>query len=423
MVAAPSAPRGRRPEAIPARNRLPKVELTSVHHQTRLPCSKICLSARRDAATPSPFVDNRDRCYSDRMVMGSSTRPEYDRRYAALFDRFCSSEEPASLTEAVVAFCRELITAGVSAMDIKGIHDAVVDDVTDPDDPRAVAAHRLLLEMLFAYGSEFSALSERLLADADAAEQAGIEGAERAEETRLTLLASVSHELGNPLMVVKVNVASIRKFLEERDSWPEALDQREADVAFAVDRMIALREELLAASRNEQRELEITGLPLIHVLRRVVRWGELNASEKSIQVTVDCQPALPYVMADVGALQSILTNLLSNAIRYTPQGGAVDITAKQERDQVVVEVTDNGIGISEEDQLRIYERFYRTDEAKKSTSLGVGLGLAITRDLMSSLGGTVDVRSKVGVGSTFRIALPVAPAAETPETDHPHSSR
>lgn len=342
------------------------------------------------------------------MVNGSG--PALDARYAALFQRFCGGEEPTSLTEAVTELCREFIAAAVSPMDIKAIHDAAVEDATDPDDPRVVVAHRMLLEMLFAYGAEFSALSDRLLADADAA----AEGAERAEEARLTLLASVSHELGNPLMVVKVNVASIRKFLEARGSWPEDLSQRESDVGFAVDRMIALREELLAASRNEQRELEIVGLPLIHVLSRVVRWGELNAAEKSIEVTVDCPPGLPYVMADVEALQSILTNLLSNAIRYTPRGGRVGITARQKGAEVVVEVTDNGIGISEDDQLHIYERFYRTAEAKRTTAFGVGLGLAITRDLVSSLGGTIEVRSQVGVGSTFRIALLAADAAAAP---------
>lgn len=350
--------------------------------------------------------------------MENGSTPALIQQYAALYERFCTSEDLASLPETMTTLCREFMAAGVSPMDIKSIHEGVVvdagapADATETDDPRVVVANRMLLEMLFAYGAEFSALSERLMADADAAEEARVEGADRAEEARLALLAGVSHELGNPLMVVKVNVASIRQFLEARGSWPEDLNQREADVGFAVDRMIALREELLAASRNEQRTLEIIGLPLVHVLRRVVRWGELNAAEKSIEVTVDVRPGLPYVMADVGALQSILTNLLSNAIRYTPAGGKISITATHEGAEIVVEVTDNGTGISEDDQPRIYERFFRSEEAKRATAFGVGLGLAITRDLVSSLGGTIEVKSQVGVGSTFRVALPAAEAAE-----------
>ena len=138
---------------------------------------------------------------------------------------------------------------------------------------------------------------------------------------------------------------------------------------------------------------------------RVVRWGRLSASDK-VSITEDYSPDLPYVLADQGALQSILTNLLSNAIRYTPTGGSISVRARPDDSNVVVEVADTGIGISEDDQLRIYERFYRTEEAKSATTFGVGLGLAITRDLVSSLTGTIDVRSEVGVGSTFTVTLP-----------------
>jgi signal transduction histidine kinase len=301
------------------------------------------------------------------------------------------------------------IAEGIGPMDIKGIHEAAVASLIADDDAEAlVGAHRFLLEVLFAYGAAYSALSERLLAEADAADLARSEEAEQAERDRLELLAGVSHELGNPLMIVKVNVASIRKFLEERGNWPEDLSQREADVEFAVDRMLSLREELLAASRNEQRELEVVAMPLGHVLRRVVRWARMSAADKSIELVEDHSADLPYVMADDGALQSIFTNLLSNAIRYTKSGGTVKVTGTAEGAEVVVTVADTGIGISEDEQLHIYERFYRTDEAKRVVSFGVGLGLAITRDLVSALSGTIKVASEPGVGSTFRVSLPLA---------------
>ena len=325
--------------------------------------------------------------------------------YASLLRRYCSGEEPELLTEGA-ALGEELISAGIAPMEIKAIHDAAVAEVVDPESTKeVVAAHRLLLEVLLSYGAAYSARTELLLAEADAAEQARGEGAERADQGRLALLAGVSHELGNPLTVVKVNVASIRRFLEERGGWYEDLNEREADVTFAVDRMMSLREELLAASRNEQRELEIVPLPILRLLHRVVRWGRLSASNK-VTITEDYSPDLPYVLADDGALQSILTNLLSNAIRYTPSGGSIAVRARPESSNVVVEVADTGIGIAEDDQLRIYERFYRTEEAKSATTFGVGLGLAITRDLVSSLTGTIEVRSEVGVGSTFTVTLP-----------------
>ena len=345
--------------------------------------------------------------------MTEEPRHEFDKTYASLLNRFCSSEDPSPLTEAASALGQQFLAAGIGPMDIKAIHDTAVTENGDVDDAQAlVSAHRLLLEVLLAYGVAYSAHSERLLAEADAAEEALAKGAERAEQNRLGLLAGVSHELGSPLMVVQVNVASIRKFLEERGSWPEDLNEREADVDFAIKRMMLLREELLAASRDEQHELEIAPLPLTPALRRAVRWGQLNASAKSIELTLDCAPELPCVIADDAALESILTNLVSNAIRYTRNGGSVSVTANHEGDDVVVEVNDTGIGISEEDQLRIYERFYRTDEGKKAVTFGIGLGLAITRDLVSSMAGTIEVRSELGVGSTFRVTLPAANLTE-----------
>lgn len=329
--------------------------------------------------------------------------------YANLLGRFCRSVDTGLPTGEAASLGEEFVAAGISPMDIKAIHDEAVVELVDPNDAQAVvAAHRLFLEVLFAYGAAYSALSERLLADADGAERALVEDSEQAEQGRLALLAGVSHELGTPLTVVKVNVASIRQFLEERGSWPEDLNQRQADVEFAVARMMSLRDELLAASRNEQPELEIVEMPLTHVLRRVVRWGRLIAAEKSIGVVEDFSSDLPYVMADDGALQSIFSNLVSNAIRYTGAGGSVTVKAYHEDSDVVVEVSDTGIGISEDDQLRIYERFYRTEGAKKAVVFGVGLGLAITRDLVSSLAGTIAVRSELDIGSTFKITLPAA---------------
>lgn len=337
----------------------------------------------------------------------------YGQRYASLLKRYTSSEDPAPVLEAAAALSQDFLAEGIGPMEIQRIHDEAIAEGVDPADaPALVAAHRLLLEVLFAYGAAYSELSEKLLADADAAEQAVTEAAERAEQNRLELLAGVSHELGSPLMIVKANIASIRKVLEERGSWTDDLNERESDVEFAIDRMISLREELLAASRDETRELEIVALPLLPIVRRIIRWGRAAAAVKSIELVEDHAPDLPFVVADDGALQSILTNLLSNAIRYTEAGGTVTVTTRHEDDIVAIEVADTGIGISDEDQLRIYERFYRTDEGKKAVAFGIGLGLAITRDLVSSLAGTIEVRSQLGAGSTFRVTLPAASARQ-----------
>lgn len=331
--------------------------------------------------------------------------------YTSILNRYCVDEDTALLAQAA-ALGELFIAAQVDPMEIKALHDDAISTIPDEDTRAQVAAHRLLLEVLLAYGAAYSALSVQMLAEADAAATAHAEDTREIEERRLEFLAGVTHELGNPLMVVKVNVASIRRSLEERGSWPEDLDQREADVTFAVDRMISLRDQLLAASRNERPELEIVELPLIRVLSRVVRWARPGAADKRIEITEDYPAELPYVIADDGALQSILGNLLSNAVRYTASGGSIAVSAHREGSTAVVRVADTGMGISDDDMLRIYERFYRTDAAK-AVEGGIGLGLAITRDLVSSLGGTIHVRSEVGVGTTFSVSLP-ASVAEAP---------
>src|SRR5437868_5310086 len=115
--------------------------------------------------------------------------------YSRLLRRYCSGEAPDLLTEGA-ALGEELIAEGITPMEIKTIHDAAVADVIDPESEQAlIAAHRLLLEVLVSYGTAYSARAERLLAEADAADQA--------DQARLALLASVSHELGNPLTIVK----------------------------------------------------------------------------------------------------------------------------------------------------------------------------------------------------------------------------
>lgn len=129
----------------------------------------------------------------------------YAQRYASLLKRYTSSEDPVPVLEAAAALSQDFLADGIAPLEIQRIHDAAIAEGVDPDDaPALVAAHRLLLEVLFAYGAAYSSLTDRLLADADSAEQAVTEGAERAEQNRLALLAGVSHELGNPLMIVKV---------------------------------------------------------------------------------------------------------------------------------------------------------------------------------------------------------------------------
>ena len=346
---------------------------------------------------------------------GEVMHPEFAQRYREYLADFCVSEDESLLLK-VRDLIQQLVEDAVSSDEVAKLHAATVEELAISENaPQLVASQRFLLNVMITFGTAYGTLAERLLAEAVSAaeqERAHAEDVERAEKDRLELLAGVSHELGTPLTVVKGNVTAIRRFLEQNRQWPDALTPQANDVEFAVDRMLTLRDELLVASRNEQRKLEIEPIHLVRSVQRVVRWAQTSASEKGIHLTEEDSATVPYIMGDEGAVQSILSNLVSNAIRYTRQGGHIHVKTSNEDGALVVMVTDTGIGMSEAEQQRIFERFYRTPAAQEAAVFGLGLGLAITRDLVSAHGGTIAVKSQPGAGSTFTVAFPVADLEE-----------
>jgi len=114
---------------------------------------------------------------------------------------------------------------------------------------------------------------------------------------------------------------------------------------------------------------------------------------------------LPLVLGDPDRLTQVLTNLVRNAINYTPDGGIISVTTARAGDDVALTVADTGIGMPPEDLERVFERFYRSDESRSRESGGSGLGLAIVRDLLSAMGASITVASTPGAGTTFRILL------------------
>jgi signal transduction histidine kinase len=118
---------------------------------------------------------------------------------------------------------------------------------------------------------------------------------------------------------------------------------------------------------------------------------------------------VPSCVGDAGRLGQTLDNLISNALKFTPAGGRVDIRVLDRRDRVAIEVADTGLGIAPEDQRRLFERFYRTSSATENAIPGVGLGLSISRAIVEGHGGRIAVSSEVGRGTTFTIEIPLQP--------------
>jgi signal transduction histidine kinase len=143
------------------------------------------------------------------------------------------------------------------------------------------------------------------------------------------------------------------------------------------------------------------------LLSRLVDFCRSRAEDKKQRLELDLpEEPLPAVKADPKALESVFDNLISNAIKYTPEEGEVSIRAHSQDRRISVEVQDTGFGIDLKDQERIFERFYRVKNERTRSITGTGLGLAIVKGILDDLGGTIDLSSEPGQGSCFTVVLP-----------------
>jgi len=170
--------------------------------------------------------------------------------------------------------------------------------------------------------------------------------------------------------------------------------------------------DLLNISRIEtgKTTLDLRPLDIPQVLEQVVEGhlrGRIQHEQKQLHVTTSIEPSLPLVNADHARVTQILTNLIDNAFNYTPEHGQIYLKVTKNGDYVNVSVQDSGIGISRENQAKIFDRFFRAEDENVQAVPGTGLGLAIVRSLIEMHGGELKVESKLGEGSTFTFNLPV----------------
>jgi signal transduction histidine kinase len=215
------------------------------------------------------------------------------------------------------------------------------------------------------------------------------------------LTADVSHELRTPLTAMRT-VGEVAL----RESNPAILHDAVGSMLEEIRRMNQLIERLLLLTRpgGDEMPLKLEAGLVRPVLLEVSESLSLVAEEKKQALEVDCADHLLAVF-DPALLRLALINLVQNAIRYSPPGKVIWIRASAPSDGIAVEVADQGPGIATEHQRRIFERFYRVDKARSRAEGGVGLGLAIVKWAVERMGGQVELESKVGVGSVFRIRL------------------
>lgn len=230
----------------------------------------------------------------------------------------------------------------------------------------------------------------------------------RAEEARRSQTADIAHELRTPLTVIQGTLEAMVDgvYPANRENLLAALAQ--------VRTLVRLVEDLriLALADAGQLRLHRAPVDLRPLLQEVVEAHRPQAQERGIALDLEAPPALPLVLADRDRLAQVMGNLLSNALRYVPEGGHVTVRVEDRGREAAVAVADNGPGVAEEDLDRIFDRFWRGDPARRRATGGSGLGLAIARHIVEAHGGHIWAEPTPGGGLTVVFTLPAADIAE-----------
>jgi signal transduction histidine kinase len=226
-----------------------------------------------------------------------------------------------------------------------------------------------------------------------------------AERTRFMTL--VTHELRAPVNTihtcVELALAGYASPEKVRDIL-ERVKRRTAELSDLISDLLRLTRAREAESRDEGTRL----VQPAEVLQSVVQLMRAEAESKDLFLSTDIDPDLALVQANPDRLKLVWTNLLSNAIKYTEPGGIVAVALKQTPEHLVGTVRDTGIGIPPEDRQRVFEEFYRAENAREVSPVGTGVGLAIVQRIIENWGGTISVETELGLGSRFTFLLPRA---------------
>lgn len=224
---------------------------------------------------------------------------------------------------------------------------------------------------------------------------------------RRDLLANVSHDLKTPLTTLLAHLETLQM---KRSDLTEEERSEFLRVAMRQSRRIGfLVEQLLEAAKLDAGQVAVNAEPFAigDLLQDVVQKFALAAQDRGVRIEADIGSAATMVHGDIALLERVLDNLLDNALRHTPTGGRVEVSAQPSVGSVRVAVTDTGPGLSVEQAERAFDRFYRGDPGRSSASGQTGLGLAIVKSILELHGTKVVVRSEPGHGASFSFDLPV----------------
>jgi two-component system phosphate regulon sensor histidine kinase PhoR len=226
------------------------------------------------------------------------------------------------------------------------------------------------------------------------------------DQVRRDFVANVSHELRTPLSILR---GYIETLLDSPETSREELLRILRVMKRHSNRLDLLAEDLLTLAQLESANpnLQLGNLDLSSFFGEVVRDWEKKLAKKQLNLVVDVPVDLPIIRADRVRLQEALHNLLDNAVKYSGEHKEVRLMARRHGEEIMLSVSDTGIGISKEDLPRIFERFYRADKARSHDNVrGTGLGLAIVKHIAQLHGGHVEAESEIEKGTTIRLILP-----------------
>jgi signal transduction histidine kinase len=235
--------------------------------------------------------------------------------------------------------------------------------------------------------------------------RAAVERAQRDTHDREDLLALVSHDLKNPLSIILMTASSLARTFEAADQGRQRgqLDS----IKRSAERMNRLVKDLLDTASLEAGSLSVEpcSCAVAPLLEEALRSMRPLAAHKSIRLEHDIASDVPAVRADSGRIEQVFSNLLGNAIKFTPKDGIITLRVRVRDGMVLFAVSDTGPGMSESELPHLFDRYW---QARRTAKLGTGLGLSIVKGIVMAHGGQVWVESQVGAGSTFFFTLPIA---------------
>ena len=216
--------------------------------------------------------------------------------------------------------------------------------------------------------------------------------------------ADASHDLRTPITVIRTQAEKTLKRPRSEEEYCQTLDK----IIKQAEHMSHLVEQLLQLARTDigKEKLQLEVLDMGQLVQLVVEEMQEMASQKGLNPVNIIEDQELFLKGDQTKLTQLLVNLIANAIQYTPAGGKITLRIKQMKNEIMLQVTDTGCGIPQEDQEHIFERFYKVDKARTRQNGGTGLGLAICRWIVNAHGGRIELNSKPGKGSIFTVYLP-----------------